>query len=119
MSLIRGFNAEKSLLFTALAVLFLLLPGAFAQETTAGLQGTLKDTSGGVIAKATVEVTSPALIGNKKVETDQGGYFRFANLPEGTYTVTVTATGFRSYSRISSCWWDTCRRSKSRWPWVV
>ena len=70
-------------------VALVLLPYAFAQETTAGLQGILKDPSGAVIAHATVEVTSPALIGNKKVETDQRGYFRFANLPPGTYTVTA------------------------------
>ena len=32
------------------------LPGAFAQETTAGLLGSVKDSSGASIAKATVEV---------------------------------------------------------------
>lgn len=69
---------------------------AFAQETTAGLQGTVKDSSGGIIIKASVEVSSPSLIGTKKVETDQGGYYRFANLPPGPYTVTVTAPGFRT-----------------------
>src|SRR5579883_2162258 len=70
---------------------------ALAQETTAGLQGTVKDSSGGAIAKATVEVTSPALIGIKKVDTDAVGYFRFTNLPPGKYAVTVTATGFRTH----------------------
>jgi Carboxypeptidase regulatory-like domain/TonB-dependent Receptor Plug Domain/TonB dependent receptor len=69
---------------------------AFAQETTAGLQGTVKDPSGASIANANVEVTSPALIGVKRLQTDQGGYYRFANLPSGTYTITVTATGFRT-----------------------
>jgi hypothetical protein len=70
---------------------------AFGQETTAGLQGTVKDPTGAIIVKASVEVTSPALIGVKNLETDQAGYFRFANLPPGTYTLTVSSTGFRTY----------------------
>ena len=67
---------------------------AIAQETTAGMQGTVKDPAGAVVSKATVEVSSPSLIGTKKLETDNGGYYRFANLPPGTYTLTVTAQGF-------------------------
>jgi len=77
----------------------LVLPCALAQETTAGLQGTVKDSSGAVVVRAGVEVSGTALIGTKKVETDQGGYFRFANLPPGTYTLTVTAPGFRTFKQ--------------------
>jgi hypothetical protein len=61
----------------------LILPLAFGQETSAGMQGTVKDTTGGLVVKAKVEVASPALIGTKKADTDQGGYYRFANLPPG------------------------------------
>ncbi len=96
MDSIRSSRSGKVLSFCLLACL-MLLPCAFAQETTAGLQGNVKDSSGGVVAKAKVEVTSPALIGNKTTETDTAGYFHFANLPPGTYTVTVTATGFRTF----------------------
>src|SRR5436305_3686784 len=70
---------------------------ASAQETTAGLQGIVKDSSGGVIGGALVQVTSPALIGEKKASTDSGGFYRFDNLPPGTYSVATTATGFRSF----------------------
>src|SRR4051812_44510815 len=84
-------------LTVALAVLLILAaPFVLAQETTAGIQGTVKDSSGGVVPKATVEVTSPSLIGVKTADTDQAGYFRFVNLPPGTYTLTVKATGFRT-----------------------
>src|SRR5690348_12402844 len=74
----------------------LVVPVAIAQETTAGLQGTVKDPSGAVVSGATVEVTSPALIGKKTVVTDSSGYYRFANLPLGTYTIAVSAPNFRS-----------------------
>src|SRR5579872_402825 len=83
-----------------LALCALMLPvSMLAQETTAGLQGTVKDSSGATIAKATVQVTSPALIGEKKLATDDKGYFRFANLPPGNYMLSVTATGFRPYKQ--------------------
>ena len=78
---------------------FLFLPAAMAQETTAGVQGVVKDPSGAVIPKASVEVTSPALIGIKKLETDSAGNYRFINLPPGTYSITVTASGFRTQKR--------------------
>ena len=82
-----------------LLIVGLVVPAAFAQETTAGIQGTVKDPSGAVVSGATVEVTSPALIGKKTATTDSGGYFRFANLPPGTYTATVTAPNFRAFKQ--------------------
>ncbi len=93
------FDSHKWLPLPLLPLLALaFLPAAYAQETTAGLQGTVKDSSGAVVPKASVEVTSPALIGNKTVETNQG-YYRFANLPPGTYSLTVTASGFSVYKQ--------------------
>jgi hypothetical protein len=101
----KGFLLEnygsRRLARALLVVLVAILVSAcaVAQETTAGLQGTVKDSSGGTIVKAAVEITSPALIGVKKLDTDQSGYYRFANLPPGDYTISVKATGFRAYKR--------------------
>src|SRR5260370_663602 len=67
---------------------------AFAQETTGGLQGTVKDPQGAVIPGATVDVTSTALIGKKTETTDSGGYFHFEQLPPGVYSISVNAPGF-------------------------
>ncbi len=72
---------------------------AFAQETTGGLQGTVKDPSGAVVPHAQVVVTGTSLVGSKEISTDGSGYYRFANLPPGSYIVTVTATGFRTLKR--------------------
>jgi hypothetical protein len=80
-------------------VLLLFVGSLFAQETTGALQGTVKDPSGAVVAHAQVVVTSNILVGNKTANTDASGYYRFANLPPGSYLVTVTAKGFRTTKR--------------------
>src|SRR6266705_541599 len=72
---------------------------AMAQETTGGLQGTVKDPSGAVVPNAKVVVTGTSLVGSKELETDSSGYYRFANLPPGNYTITVTAKGFKTFKR--------------------
>jgi hypothetical protein len=72
---------------------------AVAQETTGGLQGIVKDPSGAVVPNAKVVVTGSSLAGKKELETDSSGYYRFANLPPGTYNITATAKGFRTLKR--------------------
>jgi hypothetical protein len=72
---------------------------SYAQETTGGLQGTVKDANGAVVPKATVELTSPSLVGEKTLRTDGTGYYRFANIPPGVYTVTVKVEGFATLKR--------------------
>src|SRR3989440_184449 len=87
------------LLVVVLCCVSALVPTAlFSQETTAGVQGYVKDPTGAVVAGATVEISGPAL-GAKKTETDATGFYRFSSLPPGTYTLTVTAKGFRVVKR--------------------
>ncbi len=74
-------------------------PSAYSQETTGGLQGTVKDPSGAVVPGATVTVATPTLVGTKQIVTDKAGYYRFANLPPGVYTITVKANGFETLVR--------------------
>ncbi|MFI5058499.1 MAG: carboxypeptidase regulatory-like domain-containing protein [Candidatus Acidiferrales bacterium] len=83
----------------ALVLVLTMLPAAVAQETTGGLQGTVKDPSGAVVPGALVVVTSTALVGKKELVTDSSGYYRFANLPPGIYNVAVSAKGFRTLKR--------------------
>ena len=87
-----------SIVIQALVAL-LLVASVFGQETTAGLQGTVKDSTGAVVANAHVVVTGASLTGNKTADTDGSGYYRFANIPPGTYTVTVSAQGFTILKR--------------------
>ena len=90
------YSASKFLAVTALFALILLSVSAFAQETTGGIQGTVKDPQGAVISGASVTVSGPALIGTQTSTTDSAGNYRFDRLPPGTYELNVTASGFGS-----------------------
>lgn len=82
-----------------LLLTFVLIPGGLAQETTGGLEGTLKDGTGATVPGATVTLKSDQLIGTKTVTTDKSGYYRFTNLPPGTYTIVALAPGFAESKR--------------------
>jgi hypothetical protein len=95
----RFFRLQGVALAFALAMVFgftleTLQQPAYCQETTGGIQGTVKDPSGAVIPSAMVTVTTPTLVGSKSTTTDAAGYFRFANLPPGKYTIVIKAQGF-------------------------
>ena len=70
-----------------------------AQETTGGIQGTVKDPSGAAVARATVTVTTPTLVGSKVTTADAAGYYHFSNLPPGTYAIKVESPGFETLKR--------------------
>jgi len=82
-----------------IGALLLFAATVLAQETTAGLQGTVKDSSGAVVTNATVVVTANTLVGDKTYKTDSSGYYRFANLPAGVYAITVKAEGFSTLKK--------------------
>ena len=77
-----------------LAVGSLLVPAtAFAQAVITGL---VKDASGGVLPGVSVEVASPVLIEKvRSVTTDATGQYRVVDLRPGTYSVTISLTGFK------------------------
>lgn len=86
-------------LFVCFFALLLFTINVCAQETTGGLQGTISDQSGAVISNAEVTLIGTSLVGTKALKTDSSGYYRFANLPPGGYTLTVTASGFKTEKR--------------------
>ncbi len=76
---------------------FLILPVAlFAQEFRATVTGQVTDPSGATIAKAQVQaVNNVTQQAYNTTTTDKGDYFIPYVLP-GTYTITVTAPGFKT-----------------------
>jgi hypothetical protein len=69
---------------------------AFAQQTvaSASLSGRVADPKGGLIDGASITAKRVETNQQRTVKSDDEGRFRFANLPLGTYTITVESTGF-------------------------
>jgi hypothetical protein len=65
-----------------------------AQTFRGAINGTVSDPSGGVVPNATVKATEKATGIDHSTTTTSDGVFAFQDVPIGTYTVTVTATGF-------------------------
>jgi hypothetical protein len=85
----------------AVAILLMLAPAiAYAQATTAVITGVVKDSAGGVLPGVTVQAASPALIEKtRSVVTDGTGQYRIVDLVAGTYSVTISLTGFSTFKR--------------------
>lgn len=71
-----------------------------AQKTTGGIQGSLERSLWSGRAKTTVDVKGSSLVGSKEAQTGSAGCYRFANLPSGTYTITVAAQGTKVETQI-------------------
>src|SRR5581483_11231520 len=65
-------------------------------QFNASLQGTVTDTSGGVIPGAHVKLLNNGTQGTQEATASDQGFYRFNQLPAGTYTVTVDANGFQT-----------------------
>jgi Carboxypeptidase regulatory-like domain len=99
MRLYRALFALTCILTFGSFLLTFTATKAYAQETTGGMQGTIKDGSGAVLPEATVTVSSPSLVGGRTATTDRQGNYRFTNLPPGPYVVTARAKGFTTVKR--------------------
>lgn len=85
-------------IISLLVISFLFARSVGAQVSTATLSGTVLDTSGAVVSAANVTLTSETNSYSRTALTNQDGFFTFASLPSSTYTLNVTAKGFKSYA---------------------
>jgi hypothetical protein len=67
-----------------------------AQTFRGGINGTVTDQSGAVVAGAQVEALDTATSVSHKAVSTSAGEYSFQDLPLGTYKVTVDATGFKT-----------------------
>jgi hypothetical protein len=93
----RGKTGIACLLLSALLVMLFVPFSADAQDT-GSITGTVSDVSGSVIPDAEVKVSSPAIALARTITTNSEGDYLAGGLPAGTYEVTVTAKGFKSFS---------------------
>lgn len=79
----------------------LLSAGAWGQSTYGALAGTVKDSSGAVIAGTLVTATNIATSAAAVTKTDAAGAYRIVDLPPAVYRVTFTHNGFNTYTNAS------------------
>jgi len=72
---------------------------ALGQETTGGIEGTVKDSNGAVVPNITITITTQGTATGtgtgagyrRTLTTDSDGFFRAVQVPPGVYAVTTTA----------------------------
>src|SRR5579859_2531120 len=86
-----------ALLLAALFCLFAVTPSSlFGHAVNSGtVAGTVTDPSGGAVVGATVTLTDTSTSIPRTATTNESGRYFFANVPPGTYNVSVNKTGFR------------------------
>src|SRR5580698_1695502 len=92
----------KSFIRWALAFSFLLgiSQPTFSQSRNTGeIRGTVTDTSGAVVAGATVTLSNIDTGETKDFVTNQDGIYDTVSTPAGNYNVTFTAKGFKKLVR--------------------
>lgn len=87
-----------SVLSLFVALHFLAGP-AVAQTTTATIEGTVRDAQGSAVAGAQVSAKSETVGVERNTTTDEHGFYRTTALPAGTYTISVSHSGFSPQTR--------------------
>src|SRR5262245_42923224 len=92
----------KSLrMFLVPAFLSLLAASSFAQTQAinGSIRGHITDPSGAAVPEAKVTVSNNETGFTRAADSGAEGYFVFPNLPLGSYTVTISKTGFDTQKR--------------------
>jgi hypothetical protein len=83
----------------ALVSLLLFTGAGFAQSNQGAITGTITDSAGALMPGVRVEAQNSATEAMYQVATSSTGTYTFAQLPPGTYQISVSLAGFRQYSR--------------------
>lgn len=79
----------------AITCLALFVPRTLSGQASAGITGTITDSSGAVVANANVTVTNQGTSVTDHTTSSSAGTYSFKGLPPGKYNLTVEATGFK------------------------
>jgi hypothetical protein len=85
--------------FLALLALLAAAGIAGAQVGTAALSGLVEDTTGAVIPGAIVVLQNVRTAAHRNVTSNGAGSFTFSSVPNGDYKLTITHSGFESYTQ--------------------
>ncbi|HEX5483671.1 MAG TPA: TonB-dependent receptor [Terriglobia bacterium] len=97
-------STNKLFCFASLLVMgaIFLLPAAMrGQESTAAINGTVKDSSGAVIPGASVGLRNVNTGVERTTVTNGAGNYSFVQILPGQYTLNVTKTGFQAQTQAA------------------
>lgn len=94
-------NRHFKFISLVLSFVFCFSAIAFGQNTLSSIEGTVVDQNGAVVPNATVTAKSTGSTTgySSTATTDSNGFFIFASIPVGTYTVTATGNGFKTFKQ--------------------
>jgi Carboxypeptidase regulatory-like domain/TonB-dependent Receptor Plug Domain len=91
---------KKDLAF-AITLSFLLLPGLAFAQGLGSIVGTVTDPSGAVVVAAQVRATERGTGLSRESNTNSEGYYVINSLRPSEYTLTIVASGFRSFTQTN------------------
>ena len=91
----KGFVGSGIALLLALG----LAAPVLAQRITGNVVGTVKDDTGAILPGVTVVLSGEKVVGKQTATTNEQGFYRFGNLPPGTYDLVFTLSGFGTLNR--------------------
>jgi hypothetical protein len=84
-------------ILAVLVLFFGVSLAGFAQQITGSISGTVKDESGALVTTATVKATNVNTGFTRQTTVGADGSYLIQYLPVGNYTVSASATGFKSF----------------------
>ncbi len=101
----RNSNARPAITLSCLIASLIFVafdaPLASAQVLYGSIVGTVTDQTQAVVPKAAVKATNTETGLSREAVTDSSGYYSIPNLPEGTYEVAISASGFRPITQTN------------------
>src|SRR5437868_601330 len=80
-----------------LCAVFLSLSCGLGQTTVSTIRGSAADPSGAPVANARAEITDVATSIRRTGPSNENGEFEVPDLPRGTYRLTATSPGFKTF----------------------
>src|SRR5262245_46449833 len=79
-----------------LIITLIFICSAAKAQFSSAIEGTVTDPNGAVVAKATITIKNLANGTERSDVTTDAGYFRISSLPAAAFTVTISASGFKT-----------------------
>jgi carboxypeptidase family protein len=87
----------KASLLRLLLLALMFSPAVLLAQDTGAITGTVRDSSGAVVPGAEVKIRAAAGGNDRTTTTNADGDYLAAGLPGGTYDITISANGFKTF----------------------